>query len=224
MTASAFAENSHIIYNEKFEQIFIKIVACYQLMKIHNVVLPNDENLIRDEIVNNYLMANTVRNSIGIDDYLFIRENPTNDNTGRTDISVVLRNDSFQNTNALYIIECKRLDGKIKLNREYITNGIARFIKEKKYPTYKNTAGMIGFVVAKIDISQNIIAINRLLKQDFTHIDTEKELDYKEIVSNFKYSYFSQHKIEDISKIIYHLMFDLSDHIKETNERIKKCN
>ena len=78
---------------------------------------------------------------------------------------------------------------------------------------YDGTAGMIGFVVEKMDIHQNVSAINTLLAEHFIQISTEEALTYKSIVSDFKYSYFSRHKIDGIVKIIYHLMFDFSDNI-----------
>jgi len=72
---------------------------------------------------------------------------------------------------------------------------------------------MIGFVVEKIDINKNVLSINQLLKQDFPCIDTEEAITGKKIVSGFEYSYFSKHKVNNVSKIIYHLMFDFSDNI-----------
>ena len=215
LNAFDFAENSNIIYNERFENILVTIIACYKLMKTYKVTLINDENDISDKLTNNYLNDNHVRNVLKITDYLFEREVP--EKTGRVDIKIISRQSTFVDTKAYYIIECKRLnnkntDGKTGLNAGYISEGIARFVSDK-YSMHENTAGMIGFVVEKMDIHQNVFAINILLNQHFPHIDTEKTLTYKEIVSGFKYSYFSRHKIESVSKIIYHLMFDFSDNI-----------
>jgi len=201
------------VYSHEFEDILSQLIACYCLMKSDNCVIQNNENLIRDTLVNNYLMNNDVRKQIGISGYLFYRELPTTDNTGRVDIHIVPPK-AFQDTDAYYIIECKRLDGGKELNREYIGNGIARFTNEKKYPFYENIAGMIGFVIKKIDIHQNTYCnINELLQNTFTKINTERALTKKEISPNFEYSYYSSHKIDGDSKIIYHLMFDFSDNI-----------
>jgi hypothetical protein len=185
-------------------------------MKSNNCVLQNNENLIRDEIVNNYLMNDKIRKNIGLNDYLFFRELPTINNAGRVDIFVVTQN-MFKNTEAYYIIECKRLNnentnGQTGLNAEYIREGISRFTSQK-YKMHENMAGMIGFVVEKMDIHQNISSINILLKQNFTDINTEQNLKHKEILSGFDHSYLSRHKINGTSKIIYHLMFDFSDNI-----------
>jgi hypothetical protein len=89
-----------------------------------------------------------------------------------------------------------------------------RFTNEKKYPFCENTAGMIGFVVSKIDIHENINCIKQLLQNTFTQINTEKELTEKQIAPDFEYSYYSNHKVGKFTKIIYHLMFDFSDNIR----------
>jgi len=219
MNASAFLENSYIVYNEQFEKILVQITICYNLMIEAKITLLNDENKIRNELVNNYLMDNTIRLKIGLTDYRFEREAPEKNDEGRVDIKIVSRNDSFFNTDAYYNIECKRLDnenqkGKTGLNGEYISNGIKRFTNEKKYKFHDNTAGMIGFIVSKMDIHKNIGFINQLLKNTFTDINTEKELTKKQINPVFEYSYYSCHKVEESTKIIYHLMFDFSNNIQ----------
>ena len=215
INASGFVYSS-VFYNREFESIMSQIVVCYNLMKSNDCSLQNKENLIRNEMVNNYLMNKNVRENIGINKYLFYRELPTIDDTGRVDIYVVMQN-TFQDVDACYIIECKRLNnkntnGKTGLNAEYIQNGISRFISQK-YKMHENTAGMIGFVVEKMDVHKNVCAINDLLNRHFTNMGTEQGLKYKEIVSGFEYSYFSTHKAGRVSKTIYHLMFDFSDNI-----------
>jgi hypothetical protein len=218
LNASVFIENCNIIYNERFENILVSIISCYDLMKSNHCSLQDNENLIRDEMINNYLMNNEVRRNIGISDYLFYRELPTINNTGRVDILVVLRKHTFEDTNACYIIECKRLNnentnGTTGLNAKYVNEGIDRFVSGK-YPMYENTAGMIGFMISEIDIHKNIICMNQLLQNSFTEINTERELTQKKITPAFEYSYYSKHKAENTTKTIYHLMFNFSDNIK----------
>jgi hypothetical protein len=216
LNASPFAENCYIFYNQEFEDILALIINCYKLMITYNIVLPNDENKIRDKLVGDeYLNNNQVRNKLGITDYRFESEVP--EKTGRIDIKIISRKYSFSDVETYYIIECKRLDSKNTngmsgLNAKYIDEGIARFTS-KKYSMHNDTAGMIGFVVEKMDIHQNVLAINTLLIDYFTQIFTEEVLTCKTIVSDFKYSYFSRHKTDGVSKIIYHLMFDFSDNI-----------
>lgn len=217
LSATAF-EYSISDFNAEFENIFVQIIICYNLMIGAKVSLPNDENKIRNELVSNYLMDNAIRAKINLTEYIFDREVPTKNDLGRIDIQVKSK-DIFKDTTAYYNIECKRLDndnqnGAKGLNGKYISNGIARFTTEEKYPFYNNTAGMIGFVVSEIDIYENVGFINKLLKNTFTDVNTEKELTQKQIMPDFKYSYFSQHKVNNSSKIIYHLMFDFSRNIQ----------
>ena len=217
LNASKFIYNK-VFYNSEFEDIMSQIIRCYNLMRLNNCSLQNNENTIRNEIVNNYLCNNDIRRNMIGTNYLFLREIPTNDDTGRVDIYVSTQN-TFQDTGAYYTIECKRLDAKNQngttgLNAEYIQNGISRFTSQK-YTTHNDVAGMIGFVVEKINIHQNINAINTLLCRHFSNIDTEQNLKYKEIIPEFEYSYSSKHKIGGNLKIIYHLMFDFSKNIAE---------
>jgi len=208
--ASIF-EYSVSYFNAEFENILGKIILCYNIMIAKKISLPYHENKIRNELTFNYLNKNEIRKQIKLSKYLFEPESPTKDNSGRTDIKIISEK-TFEDTDAYYIIECKRLDGKKKLNREYIINGIARFTNQKKYPFYENTAGMIGFVVSKMDIDSNVrCCINPLLQNTYTETNTEMALTYKQIMSDFKYSYFSKHKINKDTKTIYHLMFDFSE-------------
>ncbi|MCL2722101.1 MAG: hypothetical protein FWD47_12300 [Treponema sp.] len=216
MNASVF-DHSSVFYNHEFENILIGIINCYKLIITCKVVLPNDENEIRNKIVgDDYLNNNQVRKKLGIIDYIFEPEAP--EKTGRVDIKIISRQSTFIDTKAYYIIECKRLDNKnttgtTGLNAKYINDGIARFASEK-YSMYGNTAGMIGFVVEEMDIHQNILDIRTLLNQHFfAHVSTEEAFAHKTIVTDFKFSYYSIHKIDGVSKIIYHLMFDFSNNI-----------
>jgi len=213
INASAFKYNI-IYFNSEFENILRGIISCYHSMVSAKIKLPhNNEGAIRDAMLSkNYLKGHSFKeNHPQLLNYHFDKE--TTENNGRADIRILHVN-PYKGDEAYYIIECKRLDGENKLNREYIGNGIARFTNEKKYPFYENIAGMIGFVVKKIDIHKNTHCnINELLQNVFTKINTERILTKKEINPDFEYSYYSSHKIDGDSKIIYHLMFDFSDNI-----------
>ena len=215
INTSAFGYSS-FFFNSDFEDILKGIIECYYCVASANAKLPNNENLIRDELLSKkYLKSKIFKKAHPpLHKYQFDKE--TAEDKGRVDIRI-LYVDPYKDDDAYYVIECKRLNnenttGTTGLNAEYISEGIARFASEK-YSMYENTAGMIGFVVEKMDIPQNISAINTLLSQHFTYINTEVTLTYKAIASGFKYSYFSKHKIAGISKIIYHLMFDFSENV-----------
>lgn len=212
LNASGYAHNGEF-YNAEFEDILSKVIVSYRLMLSDNVPLVNDENKIRDVLYLNYLNNDTVRKNIGLQCYYFDRETSEDRSIGRIDIRILTAN-TFLETAAYYIIECKRLDainlnGTTGLNSKYITNGICRFIS-KSYSTHYRTNGMIGFVVQSLDINQNIGAINQLLKADFKQANTAEELKSRKIISDFEFSYCSIHKADEDFVILYHLMFDFS--------------
>lgn len=213
LNATAF-EFSSVFYNAEFEDVLSKIVTCYQLMLCNNVKLPNDENGIRDILLLNYLKNNEIRNSIGLTNYLFNREVPEDVGIGRTDIKIETAN-TFTDTSAYYTIECKRIDsvnlaGSTGLNAKYIEYGICRFVNNV-YTCHYLTNGMIGFIVEKIDINENIKHINNLLKNRFTTANTIGTVEKRLFISDFDFSYFSRHTNCNRNEItIYHLMLDFS--------------
>ena len=205
----------NIFCNEEFEDILAGIIGCYRSIISNKILLPpNDENYIRDIILNNYLADDQYKNEHPpLCNYHFDKE--THEKNGRVDIRI-LSVIPYLGHNAYYVIECKRLDninltGTTGLNRKYVSNGIIRFVS-KTYPFYKKTAGMIGFVVAKMDIKRNIFNINKLLKL-IPSVNTNQELREQLILSDFNYSYISSHIIDNEIKYIYHLMLDFSDNL-----------
>lgn len=216
LNASGFG-HSISFYNAEFEDVFSKIITCYHLMLDDKVSLVNDENEIRNILLVNYLKDNDIRNKIGLTDYLFDREVPEDRTIGRTDIKIQTAN-TFTDTNAYYIIECKRLDsvnadGKTGLNAKYVENGVCRFTS-KYYSCHYKINGMIGFVVEPIDMSNNIKSINNLLTVTFATVtNTIDKLYTKKIHNDFEHSYCSTHKTNENTVLIYHLMFDFSKNI-----------
>lgn len=204
-------------YNAEFEDILTKIITCYYLMIADKVSLTNNENTIRDVLLINYLKDNSIRKKINLTSYLFDREVPEDRSIGRTDIKIQTLN-TFQDTSAYYIIECKRLDatnfnGKSGLNAKYVKDGIYRFTSTT-YSTHYKTNGMIGFVVEPIDINSNVSTINNLLTTEFPAANTIQELQYRQIVKGFAFSYCSHHSLTKDSIVLYHLMFDFSKNIQ----------
>jgi len=129
----------------------------------------------------------------------------------------VISPNSFADTSAYYIIECKRLDsentnGISGLNGEYIKEGICRFTSGL-YTTYYKTNGMIGFVVEAIDIDKNITSINTLLSESFPQANTTQLISHRLITNGFDFSYYSMHNKDNEEIIIYHLMFDFQNNI-----------
>lgn len=213
LDSSVFRESAGF-RDAEFQDVLTKIVYCYRLMLSNNVSVANAENEIRDELLINYLKNNKIRNNLQLTPYLFDREVPEDATKGRTDIKVQTTN-TFMDTSAYYIIECKRLDGKnlkgeTGLNAEYIGSGIMRFVSGH-YSTNKHLNGMIGFVVERMDINANITNINHLLKERFSEANTETVLTSLNFIRDFQYQYYSLHKDKDNKKIkLYHLMLDFS--------------
>ena len=205
-------------YFSEFEKLLSKIVICYNLMLHDKVNLSNNENEIRDAILFNYLKNNNVRRDISLTDYLFDREVPEDRTAGRTDIKVQTQN-TFTESEAYYIFECKRIDNKAKqgisgLNAKYIRNGICRFIRED-YSSYYKTNSMIGFVVESMDIHSNTEDINFLLLNEYEESNTITKIKKENFISDFEYHYSSEHKTKNGSGLrLYHLMLDFSDNIK----------
>lgn len=216
INASNYGFNE-VFYNAEFEEILSKIIVCYQLMLADNVTLSNNENQIRDVLYLNYLNNDKVRKSIGLLDYYFDRETQEDRTTGRTDLRIITPN-SFMETEAYYIIECKRLDtsnpnGTTGLNGRYIEKGICRFVSQT-YSAHYKTNGLIGFIVEAMDINANVASLNNLLKANFTVANTVQELIYRGITTGFNFTYCSAHRTKKDRILLYHLMLDFSKKIK----------
>jgi hypothetical protein len=213
LDASNFLFNNQV-YTREFESILEKITTCYQFLRKDNIKVPlNDENGIRDILVNDYINNTEIKKSIDLN-YFVLPEVPESSSTGRTDIRIFSPN-SFLNQKEYYIIECKRLDNNARrgvsgLNYKYIENGIQRFTTNF-YSSYYKTNAMIGFVVEAFNIEDNIDDLNFLLENNFKHIETLAFITKESFIKNFDYHYHSNHKTKNGYNLkLYHLMFDFS--------------
>jgi len=205
-------------YTAEFQRVLCGVFDCYTMMLKDNVVLPNDENKIRNKLLFDYLSNDNIRKNIGLLDYVFDSEvlEPTG---GKIDLKVQTPNRFIQSA-AYYIIECKRLDNKnltgtSGLNAEYINNGIYRFVS-KYYSTNCGVNAMLGFVVEKMGIHENNLNINALLKNTkLNNCNTTQEIQQATFIPNFEFHYSSKHDdIDGNSFTLYHLMFNFSNNIK----------
>ena len=212
-----------INYTVEFQRVLCGIFACYTMMLKDNIVVPNDENEIRNNLLFDYLQNDNIRNNIGLD-YLFDGEvlEPTG---GKIDIKVQSQN-KFTKSKAYYIIECKRIDNKNTtgisgLNAEYVKNGIYRFVS-KYYSTNCGVNAMIGFVVDTMCIHSNIDNIKTLLQNNFTNCNTIKTIQRETFIPDFEYHYSSEHNdIDNVGFTLYHLMLDFSNNMIEESENGK---
>ncbi|MDR0367959.1 MAG: hypothetical protein LBH82_02310, partial [Bacteroidales bacterium] len=206
-------------YTKELQRVLRGIYACYTMMLKDNVELPNDENGIRNNLVLRYLKNDTIREQTGLSgNFIFDREVPEDNTTGRTDIKVQTIQ-TFIKSEAYYIIECKRLDSKYLtgtsgLNAEYINNGIYRFVS-KYYSNYYRVNAMLGFVVAKMDIPANAININTLLKNPkLNNCNTIQEIQPETFIPDCEFHYSSKHRdIDNENFTLYHLMLNFFDNM-----------
>lgn len=204
--------------------------VCRGCIMVYNTIiekqcsLPNDENLIRNEFMKYLKDSHYKHTHAPLNEFYFDREVP--EQNGRADIKVLTRN-CFEDDDAYYIIECKRLNninttGITGLNAEYIKNGICRFVTGF-YSTYNDFCGMLGFVIDKMDIHKNTCGdINKLMSQTMindkgieVHANVTIPMTNIIMENTFNYSYLSNHwhEIEKREIAIYHLMFDFSENV-----------
>ncbi|WP_333804908.1 hypothetical protein [Sulfurospirillum sp.] len=169
-------ESSEINYKTEFLNLMCKIYSCYLLLIKDGVKVPkNNENAIRDILLLDYITKRNIRNvECGIYGFNFDKE--VDVANGRVDIKILPQKYDFEEFDAYFTIECKRLDGKKTLNAAYVEDGIKRFTTQYKsstaeyyYPSYYGINGMIGFVVQSINIDENMKAIDKkfyLIKKD----------------------------------------------------------
>jgi hypothetical protein len=171
-------------YELEFKNLLLNIYSCYLLIIADKKKIPNNENKIRD-ILLEYLKNEKIRQeSCLIEGYRFDKE--VDEGKGRVDIKIVSIND-FENFEAYFIIECKRLNGNKLLNDKYVSEGINRFTS-KKYSSYYGINGMIGFVVKKIDIDANIKKIGNFfdcIEKDKFYTTTHTDLKLYHLMMDF---------------------------------------
>jgi hypothetical protein len=209
-------------YIPQMEIILRGIISAYNLMMLpHYSMIENHEEKITGRLYIDFLDDDDFRGNLDFGDYHFFPETPSYNEEfkqiGYSDIRVRVtkKMNAFNTTKADYIIECKRLDGGLSLNREYLKEGIMRFVDEKYTAQNKhNVSAMLGFVVRKIEILKNITKINQLAIDENIGINTISHLDFFQIDDVFKESYQSKHTtISNKEAKIYHLMLDFSDKI-----------
>lgn len=213
LNASDFLFNDSV-YTKEFEDILSKITTCFIFLKEAKKKVPlNDENGIRDILVNDYINNPKIKRSIGFE-YFVLPEVVEVNSTGRTDIRIFSPN-SYFNQEEYFVIECKRLNsracrGSSGLNYKYIDNGIRRFIQGTYSSFYKINA-MIGFIVEAVDINKQVNDLNYLLTNFFPEIKTISLISEEKFISDFDSHYSSKHITNDGGNLkLYHMMYDFS--------------
>ena len=209
------ASLNRLIAVKSLDFIVDKVLQCLEMMRedcaVYSKKIANNEIVIRDYLYCNYLDNDTVRQSIGLDTFIFIPEAPENyiDNkpVGRADLKII-GFETFRHSKRYFIIECKRIDGELTLNRKYINEGIRRFVGDSpKYHSNYGISCILGFVVKNIDISKNVDNINGLLRTDYSDIHVHEYL-HAGTVQN---TYISSHGLSDVNRVrLNHAFSDCS--------------
>lgn len=223
LDASSF-NYSFAYYQKEFEKVLSGVIMCYNCINLSEISLPNNENEIRDIMLDNYLKVDSFKRAhFNLANYHFDYE--TVENRGRADIRILPVNPYLEDK-AYYIIECKRLDSKKTkrisgLNAEYVKNGVCRFVTGY-YSSHFSINGMIGFVIEDIDIDENRHHINSFFdknlindRKEQVNANITQKMEPTVINPEFKYSYTSKHRLSNQNEIVlYHLMFDFSKNIQ----------
>ena len=188
-------ELNTLIQEDVFEKVGNYICFCCEEMKSDlcnkGEKVPNDENKIRNHLLETYLDDSLNRRKQNMMMFKFMPESLENYDDekfsyeGRVDIKIVNQNEWFENGEAAYFVECKRLDGNKRLNDEYVKNGIARFVvKPLHYSSHYNKNYMLGFIIKNININENVKKIEKIqdtntkINNQSGFIQSEKNLNY----------------------------------------------
>lgn len=207
------------MFEDMINFIFISLENMKNDLTYKNKKVKNNEEKIRNYLLENYLNNPTFKNNVDFSDLylLFEKEVPEgydakeNKYVGRVDIKVFSVNTLINNPKDYYIIECKRIDGSSILNREFVKEGIYRFILENpKYSSFHRKNIMLGFVVNDIDINENYNKIEDIQdNNNNTYIIEEKQ----KIEMKNKDFYLYRNKYTNIYEQIdlYHMFYKLCD-------------
>ena len=210
------------IFNDMIKFIFISLESMKHTNMIKKTKIPNEEEKIRNHLVENYLNKDEFKRSIGYDNlelrfWIEAQENYDIENEkyrGRTDIRVISP-DYFRNIKNYYTIECKRIDGSLPLNRLFVTEGICRFVlKEPKYLSHNKKNIMLGFIIKNINIEQNVSEIDEIQRRN-KDIRLIGELRRNNIEKSEYYLYKSEYECDKKHIELNHMFYDLSSIIEK---------
>lgn len=216
---------------------FVKKGDKTYLNKFTNILslcLQSHKKMMKEGKVSNELDEETLSNKLcrfmednkglqGLGQYSFVRETAeideiTDKTKGYSDIRAIIPNPSTYSCGSVYfLIECKLVDTYSNKNKQYIEEGINRFIIGK-YSPKMNIAGMIGFIKPcnekrKFPNGKTkyiIDDINAKLCNEYNRPKTEKICNSK--LDNCPEAYLSKHLRDNgLGDIyLYHLMLDVA--------------
>ena len=211
MMDSAIFRHKAQFRRKQLEGILTDCIHVYKEVLSSGVCLNNNENGIRDELVNylekdDYKLAQTITvKNFHVDHE--VQEGPN----GRVDIRFLQVN-PYEGQHTYFIIECKRLDGGNHLCKEYVEHGIKRFETTDKYSTYLGINAMMGFLVKELDVPTTCVKIN-------SHLTASEQLICLSSVSvSGCYEFESNHTSNLEAFTLLHLWVDFTSCVRQTVE------
>lgn len=208
MDATVFQYGSEF-RRSQLEGILTDCILVYKIIKDSKTDLNNNENDIRDEVTK-YLENNDYKERYTSTVKFFQVDTEVREGeNGRTDIRF-LQVIPYQGQKTYFTIECKRLDGKAFLSKEYVTHGVERFKDNKKYASPLGCNAMMGFIVRTLNVDDTCNMINSHLTADECLAKMQEE------IPEGCYKFESKH-ILDGSITLLHLWLDFSLCMKKTD-------
>lgn len=206
MIDAAVFQYGNLFRRKQLEGIMADCTRVYGLVVSKSVLLKNNENAIRDRLAE-YLEDDDYKSNCTstVKNFQVDHEVPEGSH-GRVDFRFHQVN-PYEGQKVYYIIECKRLDGSSRLNKEYVEHGIKRFKSLDKYSTRLGVNGMMGFLVKPIDVADTCANIN-------THLAVDEKLTA--VAHNATYGCFdfeSNHNTPSGTITLLHLWMDFSSNL-----------
>lgn len=168
--------------------------SLHKLLQQHDISTINKENTITTMLYEDYIIPN-----LEIKNFYPTIQTPENQINYQYQGVADIKFSNIKHPNMYFIIECKRLDGKSKLNNEYIKEGMCRFTIVPKYLSPYNINFMIGYIITDIEIKKITDDINKKLKK-FPNTNTIHNLHkcaLLPISAFYNEIYYSMHNIKN---------------------------
>jgi hypothetical protein len=204
MDASIFGY-SEAYFQSQLKGLLYDIAVVYEHILQRGVKLPNNENIIRNEFGKYFSDQSYKVTTTTAKDYYYDYEVSLQKTSGRVDMRFLSPN-CLAVQDFFFGIECKRLDGKRHLSKEYVENGIRRFTTGK-YPSYLGCNAMLGFVICAIDIDDTVRYVNDNL--------TNEEHLTQVCTSTANTVGFESHHTSPYQLMLYHLWMSFAGMIAD---------
>lgn len=199
MDATVFAYR-RFFYESQLKGILHDVCVVYQQICSKGNKLQNNENVIRNEFGKYFSDQVCKSNMTTAYRYYYDYESSLQNTGGRVDMRF-LPLDCMGVQDVFFAIECKRLDGKSRLCKEYVDNGVRRFTTGK-YPSHLGCNAMLGFVVCNIDLGATFNMVN-------SHLIIDEQLKTQNTIMTPTVGLESHHT-SPYPFMLYHLWVDFS--------------